>query len=128
MLNISARGVAGTGANALIGGFIIRGTQPVQVLIRAVGASLAQFGVTGQLADTVLDLYSGTTLMQTNDDWKTPATGGATQAAIVATGMAPLSDSDSAILITLPAGAYSTLVRGKNNATGIALVEAFLTQ
>ncbi|MBI4626019.1 MAG: DUF4331 domain-containing protein [Verrucomicrobia bacterium] len=128
LLNISARGVAGTGANALIGAFILRGTQPVQVLVRALGASLGQFGVTGQLADTAIDLYQGTTLLQTNDDWRTPAQGGASAAAITATGMAPLSDSDSAILITLPPGAYSTIVRGKNNATGIAIVEAFLAQ
>ncbi|MBI5771580.1 MAG: DUF4331 domain-containing protein [Verrucomicrobia bacterium] len=123
LLNISARGVAGTGANALVGGFILRGSQPVSVLIRAQGASLGQFGVTGQLSDTVLDLYQGSTLMQSNDDWKSTQ-----QAAIQATGMAPLSDTDSAMVVTLQPGAYSTIVRGKNGATGIAIVEAFLTQ
>ncbi len=80
------------------------------------------------VSDTVLDLYQGSTLLQSNDDWKTPAAGGATQAAIQATGMAPLADSESAILVTLQPGAYSTIVRGKNGATGIAIVEAFLTQ
>jgi hypothetical protein len=123
LLNISARGVAGTGANALVGGFIIRGNQPVSVIVRAQGASLGQFGVTGALADTVLDLYQGSTLLQSNDDWKATQ-----QAAIQATGMAPLSDTDSAIVVTLQPGAYSTIVRGKNGATGIAVVEAFLTQ
>ena len=58
-----------------------------------------------------------------NDDWKATQ-----QAAIVATGMAPGADSDAAILVTLQPGAYTTFVRGKNNATGIAIVEAFLTQ
>lgn len=123
LLNVSARGVAGTGVNALIGGFVIRGTQPVQVLIRAMGASLANFGVTGQLSDTVLELYQGSTLVQSNDDWKTTQ-----QAAVQATGMAPGADSDSAMVVTLQPGAYTTFVRGKNNATGVAIVEAFLTQ
>jgi hypothetical protein len=123
LLNISARGNAGTGANTLIGGFIIRGSQPVQVLIRAMGASLSAFGVTGQLADTVLELYQGTTLIQSNDDWKATQ-----QAAITATGMAPGADTDSGMVVTLQPGAYTTFVRGKNNATGVAIVEAFLTQ
>lgn len=123
LLNISARGVAGTGANALVGGFIIRGNQPVSVVVRAMGASLAQFGVTGQLADTVLDVYQGGTLVQSNDDWKATQ-----QAAIAATGYAPGADTDSAMVLTLQPGAYTTIVRGKNNATGIAIVEAFLTQ
>ncbi len=128
LLNISARGVAGVGANALIGGFVIRGTQPVQVLVRAQGASLAAFGVTGQLADPVLELYRGSTLVQTNDDWRMPAQGGATATAITATGMAPAADSESAMLVTLEPGAYTTIVRGKNGATGVAIVEAFLTR
>jgi hypothetical protein len=128
LLNISARGVAGTGGNALIGGFIIRGTQPVSVLVRAQGPSLTQFGVTGALPDTTLELYSGSTLIASNDDWKTQTAGGATQAAIQATGYAPLADGESAILVTLQPGAYTTFVKGKNGASGVAIVEAFLTQ
>lgn len=128
LLNISARGVAGAGSNALIGGFVIRGSQPVQVLIRAQGATLAQFGVTGQLADTVLDLYQGSSMIGSNDDWKTAAGGASQQSAITATGMAPGSDTDSALLLTLQPGAYTTIVHGKNGATGVAIVEAFLTQ
>jgi hypothetical protein len=123
LLNVSARGMAGNGANALIGGFVIRGNQPVQVLVRAMGASLSTFGVTGQLADTVLELYQGSTLVQSNDDWRATQ-----QTAVQGTGMAPGSDTDSAMLVTLQPGAYTTMVRGKNNATGIAIVEAFLTQ
>lgn len=128
LLNISARGVVGAGANALIGGFIIRGTAPVQVLVRAQGASLTALGVPGALADATLELWQGQTSLMTNDDWKVPAAGGATAAAITATGFAPGSDSDSAILITLQPGAYTTVVRGKNGATGVGIVEAFLTQ
>ena len=123
LLNISARGVAGGGANSLIGGFVIRGNQPVSVIVRAQGASLTGFGVQGALSDTVLDLYQGSTIIQSNDDWKSTQ-----QAAIQATGMAPGSDSDSAIVVTLQPGAYTTILRGKNGATGVALVEAFLTQ
>ena len=123
LLNVSARGVAGNGVNALVGGFVVRGNQPVQILIRAMGASLAAFGVTGQLNDTVLELYQGSTLVQTNDDWRATQ-----QAAIVATGMAPGAETDSAMVVTLQPGAYTTFVRGKNNATGVAIVEAFLTQ
>jgi hypothetical protein len=123
LLNVSARGVAGSGSNALIGGFIIRGSQPVSVVVRAQGASLANYGVAGPLADTVLELYQGTTLLQTNDDWKSNQ-----QAAVQATGFAPGSDTDSALVVTLQPGAYSTIVRGKNGATGVAIVEAFLTQ
>jgi len=128
LLNISARGVAGGGANSLIGGFVIRGNQPVSVVVRAQGASLAALGVPGNLADSTLEVWQGGTMVQANDDWKTPAAGGATQAAIMATGYAPGSDSDSAMLLTLQPGAYTTVVRGKNGATGVAIVEAFLTQ
>ncbi len=128
LFNIAARGVAGTGNNALIGGFIIRGSQPVSVLVRAQGPSLASLGVTGALADPTLEIYSGSTLLMSNDDWKTPVAGGATSAAIQATGLAPLMDGESAILITLQPGAYTTFVKGKGGATGVAIVEAFLTQ
>ncbi|MCX6955566.1 MAG: DUF4331 domain-containing protein [Verrucomicrobia bacterium] len=128
LLNISARGVAGGGGNSLIGGFVIRGNLPVSVLVRAQGASLTALGVPDALADTTLEVWQGGALVQSNDNWKTPAAGGATQAAITATGYAPGSDSDSAILVTLQPGAYTTVVRGKNGATGVAIIEAFLTQ
>ena len=71
----------------------------------------------------MLDLYQGTTLMQSNDDWKSTQ-----PAAIQATGMAPAMDAESAILVTLAPGAYTTFVRGNSGATGVAIVEAFLTQ
>jgi hypothetical protein len=123
LLNISARGVAGTGSNVLIGGFAIRGTQPISVLVRAQGPSLASFGLTGVLTDTVLEVYQGSTLVQSNDDWKATQ-----QSAIQATGLAPAMDGESAMVLTLQPGVYSTIVRGKNNATGISIVEAFLLQ
>lgn len=123
LLNVSARGVAGAGNNALIGGFVIRGNQPVSVVVRAQGPSLANFGLTGVLSDPVLEVYQGSTLLQSNDDWKSTQ-----QAAIQATGMAPSMDAEPAVVLTLQPGVYSTIVRGKNGATGVAIVEAFLTQ
>jgi hypothetical protein len=107
----------------LIGGFVIRGSQPVSVIVRAQGPSLANYGLTGVLADTVLEVYQGSTLVQSNDDWKATQ-----QTAIQATGMAPAMDAESAMVLTLQPGVYSTIVRGKSGATGVAIVEAFLTQ
>jgi hypothetical protein len=120
--------MAGNGNNVLIGGFVVRGTVPVQVLIRAQGASLANYGLSNTLSDTVLDLYRGSTLIATNDDWKTAPDGTSQQTAIMNTALAPGAATDSAILITLQPGAYTTILHGKNGATGIAIVEAFLTQ
>ena len=121
LLNFATRGQVGTGDNALIGGFVVRGTQPVQVLVRATGPSLSAFGVTGALADTTLDVYSGQTLMGSNDDWRSTQ-----QAAISATGLAPLNDRESAVLLTVPPGSYTMVVRGKGAATGVGLVETYL--
>ena len=123
LFNISARGQVGTGDNILIGGFIVRGSQPVQVLIRAAGPSLAPLGVNGALADPVLYVYSGSTLIATNDDWKSTQ-----QAEIAATGLAPSNDKESAVLLTLAPGAYTLHVDGKNKTTGVALAEAFLVK
>jgi hypothetical protein len=69
LVGVSARAHVGTGANILIGGFVISGNLPKTVLIRAVGPSLAQFSIGGLLADPKLELYSGSTLLQTNDNW-----------------------------------------------------------
>ena len=100
----------------------------MSVVVRAQGASLAAFGVSGQLNDTVLDVYQGSTLLQSNDDWKIGAGGASQQSAIQATGRAPGSDADSALVLTLQPGAYTTIVHGKNGASGVAIVEAFLAQ
>jgi hypothetical protein len=73
------------------------------------------------LVDTTLEVYSGSTLVSSNDDWKTTQ-----QAAISATGLAPLNDRESAALLTVQPGAYTMIVRGKGAATGVGLVETFL--
>ena len=121
LVNISTRGMVGTGDSVLIGGFIIRGQTPVKVLVRALGPSLSAFGVPGAIADPMIDLYSGGKILSSNDDWKATQ-----QSAIAATGFAPTNDKESGILMTLEPGAYTVIVHGKNNQTGIGLVDAFL--
>lgn len=121
LFNISTRGMVGTGDNVLIGGFIIRGQSPVKVLVRALGPTLTSFGVAGAVPDTTIELFRGSTLVQSNDDWKT-----AQQSAIAATSFAPMNDKESALIATLNPGAYTVIVRGKNNTTGVGLVDAFL--
>jgi streptogramin lyase len=121
VLNISTRLPVQTGDNVLIVGFIVTGTQPKQVLVRAIGPSLTAFGVQGALSDPTLELHDGTgALLAFNDDWKQTQ-----QAEIQATGIAPSNDLESAIARTLAPGNYTAVVRGKNNSTGIGVVEAY---
>lgn len=118
--NISTRLAVGTGDNALIGGFIVTGTQPKKVLLRAIGPSLP---LAGTLADPTLDLYNSSgVLVASNDNWRSSQ-----EAAIKATTIPPTNDLESAIVVTLPAknAGYTAIVRGANNGTGIALVEAY---
>jgi len=112
----------------LIGGFIIGAPEgvassPQTVLIRALGPSLGNAGVDGVLADPTVDLYLGSRLILSNDNWKTDD-----ETAIQATGLAPTMDKESAILVTLDPGAYTAVIRGKNNTTGIGLVEVYQMQ
>jgi hypothetical protein len=124
IFNFSTRGPIGSGANALIGGFIVRGPLSAQVLIRALGPSLANYGVTGAATATTITVYSGSTIVATNSGWMS---GSATNtAAITATGFAPPNPNESATILTLPPGAYTVVVSGTNGATGIALVDAFV--
>ena len=110
-----------TGDRVGIGGFIITGSAPKQVLLRAIGPSLTGFGVPNALADPVMELHGPTGFVTiTNDNWKETQ-----QAAIMATGIPPSNDLESAILATLPPGNYTAIVRGKNNTTGVALVEVY---
>lgn len=130
LANISTRLAVGTGDNVLIGGFIITGTQTSKIILRAIGPSLTQFGVPGALADPSLELYgSDGALLATNGDWHVTQVGGIVASTnsydIQNTGFSPTREAESAILATLSAGAYTTIVRGKNNTTGVALVEAY---
>ena len=122
LANISTRGFVQTGDNVMIGGFINQGSVPIQVLVRGIGPSLTQLGVNGALANPVLELREPDGTVITNDDWM------ATQKSdILKTTLAPTNALESAILVTLPVGegAYTAIVRGVNNTTGVALVEAY---
>lgn len=103
-----------------IAGFIITGTDSKQVVVRGLGPTLTQFGVSGVLADPTLDLHNSTSSITTNDNWKDTQ-----QTAIQATGLAPPNDLESAILITLQPGNYTAILAGKNNTTGVGLVEMY---
>jgi len=120
LLNISTRLRVQTGDRALIGGFIVTGNAPKKVIIRALGPSLASAGVQGPLADPTLELFSGSTSLAANNNWKE-----SDQAAITGTGIPPANDLEAAIVRTLDPGPYTAVVRGVDNTTGIALVEAY---
>ena len=126
LANISTRSFVGTTENVMIGGIIVVGANAQEVLVRAIGPSLTDLGVSGALPDPVLELHDADgTLIETNDDWKTKSDGTSQQAEIEATMTAPTNDAESAILVTLTHGLYTAIVSGKNNATGIALVEFY---
>ncbi len=120
LLNVSTRIKVLTNNSVLIGGFIIGGTGTKDVLLRALGPTLQNFGIAGYLIDPTLDLYSGNTLIVSNDNWKDMQ-----QTAIAATGKAPPNDLEPAILHNFTPGSYTAIVRGKNNTTGVGLVEAY---
>jgi photosystem II stability/assembly factor-like uncharacterized protein len=120
--NLSVRANAGTDDNVIIDGMIIRGGTPKRVLFRAIGPSLHNGGVTGELQDPLLELHDGNgTATTTNDNWKQASNA----SDIEATGLAPTDDRESAILVTLPSGNYTTVLRGVNRTTGIAVSEAY---
>jgi len=123
LANISTRGIIQTGDFVMIGGFIPAGPPgtSIQVLVRAKGPSLAQFGIPDALADPSLRLFNGNgTVIGSNDNWKDTQ-----QAQIQATGNAPTNDLESAILITLTPGNYTAIVSGKNGGAGVGQVEVF---
>lgn len=124
--NISTRLAVQTGENVLIGGFIITGTAPKQVLIRGIGPSLTHFGVINALADPILELHLPDGSVVSNNNWKIDDQTQQSQEAIIrATNAAPTDDLESAILITLNPGAYTAILSGNNQATGIGLVEVY---
>jgi GH25 family lysozyme M1 (1,4-beta-N-acetylmuramidase) len=121
LANISTRGFVNAGDNAMIGGIIISGSSPAKVLFRAIGPSLTNVGVASALQDPTLELRDKQgSLMISNDNWRETQ-----EAAIIATTIPPMDDRESAILTTLPPGQYTAIVRGKDNSTGVALVEAY---
>ena len=117
--NISTRLRVQTGDNAMIGGFIITGTQPKTVIVRGIGPSLP---IPGALADPVIEVHgSSGQLLATNDNWNDSLT----RQQIIDSGLAPTNDLESALWGIIDPGAYTVVVRGKNNATGIGLFEVY---
>ena len=113
----------------MIGGFII-GNQTTKVVVRAIGPSLGAFGVPTPLANPTLELRdANANLLDSNNNWKVRDSDGASQqAAIEATGLAPSNDLESTIVANLAPGNYTGIVRGVNNGTGNAVVEAYNLQ
>src|SRR5439155_14741534 len=121
--NLSARGFVGTGDDVMIGGTIFHGSPGTayRILVRAIGPSLANMGVATPLLDPALSLYDANgSIITTDDNWRDSQ-----PSEIAATGLAPTDDRESAIIVTLPAGAYTAIVRGGNGATGVGLVDVF---
>ena len=120
-LNISTRMRVGTGDNALIGGFILTGTEPKKVIVRALGPSLSQFGLTNFLQDPTLELRGPNgALIRSNDNWRTDQ-----ETQIIDSDLAPTNDAESAIVETLPVAAHTAIVRGVGNTTGVGVVEIY---
>jgi arylsulfate sulfotransferase len=121
-LNLSTRGLVSGGDNVLIGGFIVTGTAPKTLVLRALGPSLSSFGLSGVLNDPVLKVYNSShTLIATNDNWQSDPN----HFVVEANGLAPSNLLESATAQTLAPGAYTVIVRGKQTTSGIGLVELY---
>jgi hypothetical protein len=133
LTNISARARVGTGNDVLIAGFVIEGEAPQLVLIRGAGPKLGDFGIAGFLVDPELEVFrrdpvAGTeTGIAYNDDWHTAPEAARIAATGDAAGAFPLLDAgaDAAVLLYLPPGIYSAIVRGVGGAEGVALAEIY---
>ena len=133
--NISTRGFVQTGNDVMIGGFIVQGTGPKTVIIRAIGPELIPppYNIPNALADPTLELHNGTgALIGSNDNWQTTVIGGVITSnqvsAIQTSGHAPTQPTESAIVATLQPGNYTAIVRGVNNTVGVALVEVYRSE
>ena len=121
VVNISTRGFVLTGENIMIGGLIITGDAPSQLVLRGIGPSLSDFGVPDVLADPLLELHDGNgALIQGNNDWRETQ-----EIALQNTGLAPTNNLESAILISVPPGNYTAVLKGADGRTGNGLVEVY---
>jgi len=121
-LNLSLRGLVSTGDNVLIGGFIVSGTDPKTMVLRALGPSLSSYGISNPLSDPLLSVYNSSgVLIATNDNWQSDPN----YLLVESNGLAPANPLESAIAVTLAPGAYTVVVTGTDPAPGIALVELY---
>lgn len=127
--NISTRLQIGTSDRVMIAGFIVQGSAPKRVLIRAAGPSLANFGVPNPLTNPRLELHDSANTIGMNDDWQITQIGGVITtdqvAEIQISGLAPNDPTESAIMATLPPGSYTAIVQGVNGGTGVGIVEVY---
>lgn len=126
MANLSTRGFAGSSDSVLIGGLIVDGSvySRCQVIIRAIGPSLSQFGIAKSLQDPSLTVYDQNGNRQAvNDNWQD-----GNQPEIIAHGLAPKDSRESAVYLSLAGGNYTAIVSGKAGVTGVALVETYNVQ
>jgi len=120
--NTSTRAFVQTGDDAIIGGFIISGTGQKRLIVRAIGPSLVNHGITNPLQNPTLELHDHTgAVIASNDNWMNAPN----KQEIINSGLAPSNNLESAVLTSLNPGAYTAIVRGVNNGTGIALVEVY---
>lgn len=118
LANVSSRGFVQTGEGVMIGGVTIGGVDPQRTIIRAIGPSLS---FSGKLEDPLLKLFDGNgSRMAANDHWKETQ-----EAEITATTIPPSGEREAAVVWTLPRAAYTAVVRGAGETTGVALVEAY---
>jgi len=123
LANISTRGLVLTGSNVMIGGFILDGMNDARIVIRGIGPSLTQFGIPNPLADPTLELRdSNGALLISNDNWQDDA---ASAVQLTALGLAPQNSLESGIYTLLPAGAFTAILAGNNEGTGVGLVELY---
>ncbi|MGH8019750.1 MAG: hypothetical protein ACREIA_16005, partial [Opitutaceae bacterium] len=132
LVNISTRGFVGTGESILIPGYVVSNASSLRLLVRAVGPSLAGFGVTGVLADPQLEVArrnpdGSTTPITSNDNWGSAATAPGVAAAATAAGAFELTNDskDAALVLQLLPGVYTVQASGVGNSTGVALVEIY---
>lgn len=127
LANVAMRGPVGTGNEVLIAGFFIEGNLPKRILLRAVGSGIAAQGVNGVLADTTLRLFRGPSVIESNDDWDAHPEKAQLESFMSSAGAFALEEGsgDSAMFVWLEPGLYTAIVSGKNDQTGIALVELY---
>jgi hypothetical protein len=129
LTNLSSRGFVGTGDSVMIGGFAIMGEVEMKLLIRGLGPELANRNVSGSLANPHLDLYAGSTVLESNDDWDEGGVGEMLDAfTLVNTSSLPEGSNDSALIVTLGSGVYTVIMRGESGATGVGLLEIFVLE